>query len=127
MTGVEAAERDANKREQTETRGKRSQATKEAAEEEEAAEEATEEEEAAEEAFRPPPSTAPAALALPKAGRKRVPIMKALEGEMVPKRSMAQAQGGKQGRGGRGRGKRGDRGSSKWRYGQNTVFFTSAS
>jgi hypothetical protein len=101
MIKAEAAERNADKKEQIKAREKRIQTTEETAAakkeaataeaiEEEAAEEEEaikEEKEAAEEAFRPPLSTAPAALAQSRADRKRAPIMKTLEAEMVPKRS----------------------------------------
>jgi hypothetical protein len=60
--------------------------------------------EGVDEAFRPLPSTVPASATQSRASRKRAPTMKALEAEMVPKRKMGQARGG---RGGRGRGERG--------------------
>jgi hypothetical protein len=45
-------------------------------------------EEAINDPFRPPPSAAPAALPVSRAGRKRAPTMKALEAEKAPKRVM---------------------------------------
>jgi hypothetical protein len=78
MTGAEAAERDADNREQAQARKQRIQAA----------------EEAEEEASIPPPSTAPAALTQSRAGRKRAPTMKALEAEMVSKRGRTQGPRG---------------------------------
>ena len=134
MTGVEAAERDANHREQAAAQEARLQsrdgyllqrvpdtpprrAPAEAAliaslqlrpdieEEEEEEEEEVEEEEA----FILPPSTAPAILS--RAGRKRAPTMKALEAEKASKRGTGQGRqagvGADTGEGGaRGRGNR---------------------
>jgi hypothetical protein len=51
--------------------------------------------------FLPPPSTAPAALPVSRAGRKRAPTMKALEAEKVPKRGTEPGKGTGRGRGGR--------------------------
>jgi hypothetical protein len=50
-------------------------------------------EEAINDPFRPPPSTAPAALLVSRAGRKRAPTMKALEAEKAPKRGMDGGKG----------------------------------
>lgn len=141
MTGAEAAEYNADKKEQAEAREKRIQtaetfvlslnadwtiplraspppaaeggerAEKEEREEEEA--EVAEAAEAAEKAFIPSSSTAPAAMTQLRAGRKRAPTMKALEAEMVPKQSRAQARKARQGREGWGKGKKEDRGGTK--------------
>ena len=114
LTGAKAAERDVNTREREtggDTRG--SLHKKEASEsprrrytspagsvssvgEEEEEAEAKKEEE---DLFVSPPSTAPPALTISRAERKRAPTMKALEAEAAPKR------GNRQGRG-RGRGDR---------------------
>jgi hypothetical protein len=81
------------------------EALKEAPETETEAEEAPEAEAEAEEApeaeteeaindsFRPPPSTAPAALPVSRAGRKRALTMNALEAEKAPKRGMDGGKG----------------------------------
>ena len=71
-------------------------------EEKEEEEEEKEEEEAVDEALMPPPSTAPAALQVSRAGRKRAPTMKALEAEAAPKRGNRQGRGRGGGGGNRG-------------------------
>ena len=102
ITGTEAAERDANTREQEAiNQEKRSQAlepeasnpllrrpiTLTSSEDEEEEDDGEAEEEAAvDEALMPPPSTAPARLQVSRAGRKRAPTMKALEAETASKR-----------------------------------------
>ncbi len=104
MTGTEAAERDANNREQVAAREARQRereayaltfgrepiplalsppsapeiAPRDTLEEEEEEEE--------EDPFILPPSTAPAMIQVSRAGRKRAPTMKALEAEKAPKR-----------------------------------------
>ena len=70
-------------------------------EEEEEEEEEEKEEQAVDEALIPPPSTAPAALSISRAGRKRAPTMKALEAETAPKRGTGQVKGTDKGRGAR--------------------------
>ncbi|KAF7502290.1 hypothetical protein GJ744_006169 [Endocarpon pusillum] len=122
MTGAEAAEKDANDREQRAAREARQReretyaltfgrepiplalspssaleiAPRDTLEEEEEKKEEDEEEE--EDPFILPPSTAPAIIQVSRAGRKRALTMKALEAEKAPKR-------------GRGRGS--DRGSNR--------------
>ena len=71
-------------------------------EDKEEEEEEKEEEEAVDEALMPPPSTAPAALQVSRAGRKRAPTMKALEAEAAPKRGNRQGRGRGGGGGNRG-------------------------
>ena len=108
LTGAEAAERDANtreretggdtggplrKREASESPRRRytspAGSVSSVGEEEEEAE--AEEEE--EDPFVPPPSTAPPALTISRAERKRAPTMKALEAEAAPKRGNRQSRG----------------------------------
>jgi hypothetical protein len=60
---------------------------------EEAPETEAEAEEAIDDPFRPPPSTAPAALPASRAGCKRAPTMKALEAEKAPKRGVDGGKG----------------------------------
>ena len=125
MTGSEAAERDANTRKRDEEKRLHKAQTSIAEpseplrrrplhpqlsvssddkeeEEDKDEEEDKEEEEEEEEALMPPPSTAPAALQVSRAGRKRAPTMKALEAEKAPKRGTGQRGGRGRGRGGKG-------------------------
>ena len=119
MTGAEAAEKDAEKREQVAERATEGPAKErtegpgeertEVPEEERTegpTEEAEEDEQAVEDAFLPPPSTAPAKMQVSRAGRKRALTTKALEAEQAPKRGTGQGKGRGGGRG-RGRGSRG--------------------
>jgi hypothetical protein len=69
---------------------------------EEAVEEVEEAEEAIIDPFLPPQSTAPAAIYVSRAGRKRAPTMKALEAEKPPNRGIEQVRGKARGREGRG-------------------------
>jgi hypothetical protein len=73
-------------KEAPETETEVEKASKAEAETEKAPEAETEE--AINDPFRPPLTTAPAALPVSRAGRKRAPIMKALEAEKAPKRGM---------------------------------------
>ncbi|KAF7511282.1 hypothetical protein GJ744_004847 [Endocarpon pusillum] len=125
ITRAEAAEKDANDREQRAAREARQRereayaltfgrepiplalsppsapeiAPRDTLEEEEEEEEEDEEEE---DPFILPPSTAPAMIQVSRAGRKRAPTMKALEAEKAPKRGR-----------GRGSGRGSDRGSGR--------------
>ena len=58
--------------------------------EEERGEAMEEAEEAVDDPFMPPPLTAPAAIQVSRAGRKRAPLIKALEAEKAPKRGTKQ-------------------------------------
>lgn len=122
MTGAEAAEKDANTREQEAMNREKCLREREAQaltfkaskpllrplpsagseDKEEEKEEEEEEEEGVDEALIPPPSTAPARLQVSRAGRKRAPTMKALEAETAPKRGTGQGRGKGRGRGDRG-------------------------
>jgi hypothetical protein len=114
MTWAEAAERDANRREQeTVDRERHSREiepqtlTFEAFEpplrprRTSASSTSSNDEEEEDEALIPPPSIAPAALTVSRARRKRAPIMKALEAEIVFKRGMGHSKGRGRGRGDR--------------------------
>ncbi|KAF7502878.1 hypothetical protein GJ744_004947 [Endocarpon pusillum] len=149
MTGAEAAERDANNREQAAGREAR-QREREAyaltfgrepilqmvsvalsppsapaimpAASGEAFREPLEEEEEEEEEgdpFIPPPSTAPAMIQVSRAGRKRAPTIKALEAEKAPKRGRGSGRGS-------GKGKNKARAEKlerlRWSYFSNTTF-----
>jgi hypothetical protein len=101
MTGAEAADRDASRREKA--ANKEAEATAEEATE--TAEEEDIEEEAIKDLFLPPPLTAPAAIQTSRADRKRAPTMKASEAEKAPKRGIGQGRGRGRGREDRGRAK----------------------
>ena len=120
MTGAEAAEKDANKREEEADRERRLREREaqtlsfgasepllrpppptSSEDKEEEKEEEEEEEQEVDEALILPPSTAPVALQVSRAGRKRAPTMKALEAETAPKRRTGQGTGRGRGHGGR--------------------------